>query len=206
MFGDGSFQKLKMERLVSPFDKCFGCLLYAPVLSLLVFSIMAIVPPCFAEGELPSHSSEESIKRELLIKKVFPMPGVFEWNGHEVTFKESWVEKPAPGGHYNLLCFRLSVDNSLTKEYAIQRKTNRSMEFRETGTKGQTLLIGSSVFYPLRNFAKFGKGLGETVHHVEMKNPFAKKIALRVCTYNHDTDSLEKTDTVLTFDGLRANQ
>jgi hypothetical protein len=156
--------------------------------------------PCFAEGEVPSHSSEEATKRELLIKKVFPLPEVFDWNGHEVVFKESWLEKPASQGHHNLLCFRFAIDQSLTKEFSIQKKTNRSMEFREEGTKGETLLIGTSVFFPLRNFAKIGKGLGEIVHYVEIKNPRTKKVALRLCTTNHDTDTVEKTDTVLRFD------
>lgn len=166
----------------------------------LAISLAMTALPCFAEGEVPSHSSEESIKRELLIKKVFPLPEVFDWNGHEVVFKESWLEKPTSGGHYNLLCFRLSIDQSLTKEFSIQKKTNRSMEFREEGTKGETLLIGTSVFYPLRNFAKIGKGLGEIVHYVEVKNPRAKKVALRLCTNNHNTDTVEKTETVLRFD------
>ncbi len=172
------------------------------LLLLLAFGLATSLLPCFAEGEIPSHSSEESVKRELLIKKVFPLPEVFDWNGHEVSFKESWLEKPAEGGHYNLLCFRLSVDQSLTKEFSIQKKSNRSMEFREEGTKGETLLIGTSVFYPLRNFAKIGKGLGEIVHYVEVKNPRAKKVMLRLYTNNHDTDTLEKTETVLRFDEL----
>ncbi len=80
------------------------------------------------------------------------------------------------------------------------------MEFREEGTKGDTLLIGTSVFYPLRNFAKLGKGLGEIVHYVEMKNPFARRLVLRVCTTNHDTDLVDRTDTLLKFDDLRPKQ
>ncbi|MCC7531639.1 MAG: hypothetical protein IT342_24255 [Candidatus Melainabacteria bacterium] len=189
MSSDGSFQTLKLKRS--------GWLLP------LAISLAMTALPCFAEGEIPSHSSEESNKRELLIKRVFPLPEVFDWNGHEVAFKESWLERPASAGHYNLLCFRLSVDQSLTKEFSIQKKSNRSMEFREEGTKGETLLIGTSVFYPLRNFAKIGKGLGEIVHYVEIKNPNAKKVALRVYTNNHDNDTLEKTETVLRFDLLQ---
>ena len=158
----------------------------------------------FAEGEDPSHSTKKSNKRGLLIKRVFPMPDVFNWNNHEVRFKESWMERN-PNGHHDLLCFQLIVDNSSTEELALQGKTNRSMEFHEVGKKGKTLIIGSTVFYPFRSFKRIGRGrgLGEIVHYVEIKDPRTSKVSFRIHTMNHDTDVSQPTNIVLTFDELR---
>jgi len=169
-------------------------------LLLLAFFFAMTVLPSLAEGELPSRSSEEAVKRGLLIKKVFPMPEVFDWNDHEVRIKESWYERN-PGGRFNLLCFKLLIDESPTLELATQRREFRSMEFREDGGK-ETALIGTSVSYPLRNLTKFKRGLGELVHYVEIKNPAAKKVVIRLYTLNHTTDQPERTKAVLTFDDL----
>lgn len=165
---------------------------------------LVIACPAWAEGEDPSHSVKESTKRGLLLKKVIPMPDVFEWNNHEVRFKESWLEKN-PNGHHNLLCFQLIVDNSATEELALQGKSNRSMEFREEGKKRKTLIIGTTVFYPWRSLRRVGRGrgLGEVIHYVEIKDPRTRRVSFRVHTMNHDTDVATPTETVLTFDDLR---
>jgi len=172
-------------------------------LGIAVIFALLVSCPAFAEGEDPSHSIKESIKRGLLIKKVIPMPDVFDWNKHEVSFKEAWLERN-PSGHHNLLCFRLTVDNSATEELALQSKTSRSMEFREEGAKRKTFIIGTTVFYPLRSLKHVGRGrgLGEVVHYVEIKDSATKKVSLRIHTMNHETDLSKPTDVVLTFDDL----
>jgi hypothetical protein len=163
-----------------------------------VYAALTILP-CFAEGEIPSHTSVESIKRGLLIRKLYPLPSVFDWSGHQVSFKECWVETHSPTGMYDLLCFRFLIDDSPTKEFSVQRNNNRSMDFREEGSRKKTLIIGHSVFFPLRNFAKIGKGLGEIVHYAELKDSNVWAVALMLYTINHDTDNTERTDTVLNF-------
>lgn len=186
------FQLTKTQAVI-----CFST--FSAVVAIFFFSA-----PAIAEGEDPSHSIKESTKRGVLIKKILPMPDVFTWNNHEVRFKESWMEKN-PNGHHNLLCFQLIVDNSATEEMALQGKTNRSMEFREEGKRGKTLIIGTTVFFPLRSFKRIGRGrgLGEVVHYVEIKDPRTRKVSLRVHTMDHETDISKPTDTVLTFDDLR---
>jgi len=170
----------------------------------LVLLIFILPLPVSAEGELPSRSSEEAAKRGVLIKKLFPMPDVFDWHGHEVSFKECWYERPAAGGRHNLICFRLRVDQSTTQELEIQKTTDRSLEFREEGSKGRTLLSGVHVNYPLRNFKlkQIRKGMGEIMHWIEVKEPDTKRVAMRVYTMNHRTDLIDKSNTVLTFDDL----
>ena len=171
---------------------------------LLLLTCLCVLPPVsvLAEGEDPSHSSKESAKRELLIKKVYPMPDVFDWNNHEVSFQESWMERN-PNDRHNLLCFRLLVDNSPTKELALQKNANRSMEFREEGSRGDVFVISRSVFYPLRNIKRIGRGSGEIVHYAEIKDSRVRKVALRIYTNDHNTDTHEKTSVVLNFDDLR---
>ena len=172
---------------------------WATFLWLLAFWLASSLLPAFAEGEIPSHTSQESIKRGLLIRKIYPLPGFFDWNGHQVSFKECWVESPSPTGMHELLCFRFLIDESPTKEFSLQRNNNRSMDFKEEGSRKSTLIIGHSVFFPLRNFAKIGKGLGEIVHYAELKDRDVRTVALRLYTTNHETDIPEKTDTVLNF-------
>lgn len=175
------------------------------VLPLTLALVLAHPHQAFAEGENPSHSSAESIKRKLFIKKVFPMPAVFEWNKHEVTFKECWVERPAPGGNHNLLCFRLLLNQSSTEEMEVQKRSNRSIELREVGSKAKTLLSGTHVNYPWRNFKlkKIRNGIGELMHWIEIKEPETKRVSMQIYTMNHDTDRSEKTDVILTFDDLQ---
>jgi len=185
---------------VLPKTSAFNAFLAAAsIVAPLIFTV-----PALAEGENPSHSTKESAKRGLLIKKVFPMPDVFNWNNHEVAFKESWMEKN-PSGHYNLLCFQLIVNNSATEELALQSKTNKSMEFREEGNKGKTLIIGTTVFYPFRSFKRIGRGrgLGEVIHYVEIKDPRTRKVSFRIHTMDHETDTSKPTDLVIVFDELR---
>lgn len=172
---------------------------------LLIFCLSMLLPlPASAEGELPSRSAEESAKRGLLIKKLFPMPDVFDWENHEVSFKECWYEKPAIGGRHNLLCFRFRVDQSTTQELEIQKTADRSMEFREEGSKGKILLSGTQINYPLRNFKlkQIRKGMGEIMHWIEIKDPETMRLALRVYTMNHRTDLIGKSKVVLTFDDM----
>lgn len=174
-------------------------------LLLPIIFMMAFFPAAsFAEGELPSRTSEEAAKRGLLIRKLFPMPDVFDWENHEVSFKECWYEKPAPGGYHNLLCFRLVVDQSTTQELEIQKSSDRSMEFREEGSKGKILLTGTHINYPLRNFKikQIRKGIGEIMHWIEIKEPDTKQLKLRIYTMNHKTDLTNRSDVVLTFDDL----
>lgn len=132
------------------------------------------------------------------------MPDVFDWENHEVSFKECWYEKPAPGGYHNLLCFRLVVDQSTTQELEIQKSSDRSMEFREEGSKGKILLTGTHINYPLRNFKikQIRKGMGEIMHWIEIKEPDTKQLKLRIYTMNHKTDLTNRSDVVLTFDDL----
>jgi|GEM_PF-5980513 len=182
------------------FSKGKACF-YLTVLTCL--TSLAVVPS-MAEGELPSLSSEESVKRGVFIKKLFPMPDVFDWENHEVSFKECWYEKPAVGGRHNLLCFRFRVDQSTTQELEIQKTADRSMEFREEGSKGKILLSGTQINYPLRNFKlkQIRKGLGEIMHWIEIKDPQTERVALRVYTMNHRTDLIGKSKVVLTFDDM----
>lgn len=141
----------------------------------------------------------------MFIKKIFPVPDVFDWNKHEITFKECWYERPASGARHNLLCFRLIVDQSSTEELEIQKRNNRSIELHEVGNLGRTLLSGVHINYPLRNFKinRIRRGMGELMHWIEIKEPETKRISMRVYTMNHDTDQTEKTDVVLTFDDLQ---
>ncbi|HNB23484.1 MAG TPA: hypothetical protein PKZ32_13770 [Candidatus Melainabacteria bacterium] len=175
-------------------------------LSLLLAVCLTMLLPerALSEGELPSRSSLEASKRGILIRKLYPMPDVFDWNNHEVSFKECWYEKPAAGGRHNLLCFRLLVDGSTTQELEIQKTSDRSIEFREDGSKGKTLLSGTQINYPLRNFKlkQIRKGMGEIMHWIEIKDPDTKRVNLRIYTMNHTTDLIDRSNVVLTFDDL----
>lgn len=158
------------------------------------------VSSAWAVDESQSRSIKESTKREIFIEEITPHPRKFQWNDHEVRIGECWMERNILSGKHCFVCFRLFVDEKLTEELAIQKNTNRSIEFREEGSAGKILVVSSTVFYPMRNYlAKLRKGTGEIIHHFELPIPLPKRAALRLYTANHDTDVPEKTDVVIRF-------
>ncbi len=170
------------------------------LLLLLFLSLAVVVSPCLAESEAQSRSIKESTKRGIFLQEVIPRPRSFEWSGHSVSVGECWLERNTEMQKAPFLCFRLSIDQSLTEELAIQKNKFRSIEFREEGSVNKTEVISSTVFYPMRNYlSRLRKGTGEIVHFAELPTPVPKRIAIRLYTNNHETDVHEKSETVLRF-------
>ncbi len=166
--------------------------------------LLAITASASFAGEEQSRSIKESTKREIFIKEVVARPQKFEWEGHAVKLGECWLERNVPSGKLPFICFRLEIDQSFTEELAIQKNKNRSIEFREEGRVGKTLVIASTVIYPIRNYlSRLRKGTGEIVHFIELPIPLPKRVAIRLCTHNHETDTVEPTNVVLRFEDLR---
>lgn len=150
-------------------------------------------PPLVREG--PFTSIEEAKSFSQLLEEVHVVPDHFDWEGHEVSVWEAWLDKQAH------LTFKFKMDGHDLRECRIMDKEDKRLIFKEDP---QCLVLNKEPGWfryphPCIRKSLFEVYDGTMVYFFTVNaEPIPKNVRLKIGTWSSKEDS-KWSDTVLTF-------